>query len=79
MCEGVPLMRENLDEAIIISIHSHQFINARLDPFTFIQCTRLFRSPDVISLNVINLFRQIHPLVLGFGHTLLLMKVANQT
>ena len=58
--------------------YSHQLINTGLDPLVLVQQTLSLRPPDVIPLNVINLFGQIHPFVLRFGHALLTVELADE-
>ena len=60
-------------------LHTHKFINPGLDLVAFVQETILLGSPNIVSLNDVDFFRKFHPLILGFSHVLLPMKLANVT
>ena len=56
-----------------------QFIDPSLYPLAFVEGTILFGTPDIILLNGINLFGEVHPFVLGGALTLEGVELADET
>ncbi len=56
----------------------NEFIDACLDPFAFVEGTFLFGPPDVVSLDVVDLFGDVHPFVLGLRCRLLGVELADE-
>jgi hypothetical protein len=54
-----------------------QFVDTGLNPFAFVEGALLFGAPYVIPLDVVDLFGNVHPFVLGGGLALLVVKLAD--
>ena len=65
-------------EDIAAAHQMYVFVNPRGDALAFVEWAIGIRAPDVVSLNVVNAFGEIHPVVLGGDLELFLMQLTNQ-
>ena len=57
---------------------SHQFVDAGLDPLVLVQQALPLGPPNIVPLNVVDLFREVHPFVLRFGRALLAVELPDK-
>ena len=57
---------------------SHQLVDTGLDPLVLVQQALPLRPPNVVPLNVVDLFREVHPFVLRFGRALLAVELPDE-
>ena len=57
---------------------SHQLVDTSLDPLVLVQQALPLRPPNVVPLNVVDLFREVHPFVLRLGRALLTVELPDE-